>query len=132
MFDPKEFINVSICLSKAGLSEAKYRTAISRALYGVFLWAREELDSRDEKVKAMSDEERPYEHSKVRYCFKQGTFSHDGVSHRLGGLYKLRYRSDYDLDITIQQSDVEQALEYVQYIQNAFETTLFVRPPDNI
>jgi hypothetical protein len=129
MFDPKEFIGVCRGLCQPGRSEAEYRTAVSRALYGVFLWAREELDARGCHVKADTYKEKPFEHDRVRSSFKTGKFRHDGVSSRLGGLYKLRYGSDYDLDVTINQGDVTQALEYVNYIQDAFEKGLFGAPP---
>lgn len=129
MFNPREFISVSRVLCVPGLSEAQYRTAVSRALYGVFLQAREELDSRGEKIKATTREYAPDEHAKVRQRFKiGGNFRHDGVSQRLGGLYQLRYKSDYDLDVTVKQSHLLQALEYVDYIENAFKTTLFAKP----
>ena len=131
MFNPKDFLKLSADLSKPGLNEAQYRTAISRSLYGVFLWAREELDCRGQKVKATNEDEGPYEHSKVRECFKRGKFKHYAVSQRLGALYKLRYQSDYDLDSTIQHSDLLQALEYVEYIRKVFQNVLFTTPPSN-
>lgn len=132
MFDPKDFISLSKALCTTGLTEAQYRTAVSRALYGVFLWAREELAQRGEKVKVTSQEYAPDEHSKVRQCFKiGGHFRHDGVSQRLGGLYRLRNTSDYDLDANVEQSDLVQALQYVAYIKTAFETALFVNPTDS-
>ncbi len=132
MFDPREFINVSRALCKPGLTEAQYRTAVSRSLYGVFLQAREELDSRGENVKVTSQKYAPDEHGKVRKCFKMGgKFRHDRVNQRLGGLYKLRYMSDYNLDVTVKQEHLLQALEYVDYIENAFKTTLFANPPDS-
>lgn len=131
MFDPKEFINLSRVLSKSGLSEAEYRTAVSRSLYGIFLWAREELALRGEKVKAKTEEEAPYEHSWVRERFKRGKFRHYKVRQRLGALYGLRYKSDYNLDVTVQHGDLVQALGYVDYIENAFETVLFANPPSS-
>lgn len=132
MFDPREFISVSRALCAPGLTEAQYRTAVSRALYGVFLQAREELDSRGEKVKVTSREYATDEHAKVRQRFKVGgNFRHDGVSQRLGGLYKLRYMSDYNLDVTVKQRHLLQALNYVDYIENAFKTTLFAKQPDS-
>jgi len=131
MFDPKDFLKLAGELSKPGLSEAQYRTAISRSLYGVFLWAREELDRRGQKVKATNEEEGPYEHSKVRECFKRGKFKHFAVSQRLGALYGLRYQSDYVLDSTVQHDDLLQALEYVEYIRNVFQNSLFATQPSN-
>ena len=47
---------------------------------------------------------------------------------RFGALYELRYKSDYDLDVTVNQQDVLQALEYMEYIQGASDTTLFRNP----
>ena len=129
MFDPQAFIALSCTLSGAGRSEAEYRTAISRALYGIFLWAREELHARGEYVKLADEADKPYEHSRVRQRFKQGKFRHDGVSQRLGALYKSRYRSDYDLEIVIQRSEVLQVLEYVDYIRDQFTRRLFTNPP---
>jgi uncharacterized protein (UPF0332 family) len=127
VFDPKEFIIVCQSLCCPGRSEAEYRTAISRALYGVFLWAREELENREQKVKVLGND-KSSEHSKVRERFKHGKFRNDQVSQRLGALYDLRWRSDYVLDTSIKHTDVQQALLYVDYIKEAFET-LF--PPPN-
>ena len=129
MFDPKDFIGLCRGSCSEGHSEAEYRTAISRALYGVFLWAREELASRGEPVKVTRVEDRAFEHSKVRSRFKQGKFRHDGVLQRLGGLYQLRWKSDYDLDAIMKQEDVVQALEYVNYIESTFKESLFSSPP---
>ncbi len=131
MFDPKDFLRLSTELSKPGLSEAQYRTAISRSLYGVFLWAREELDCRGQKVKATNEDDKSHEHSRVRECFKRGKFRHYMVSQRLGALYELRYRSDYVLDSTVQHNDLLQALEYVEYIRSVFQNNLFAAPPSN-
>jgi len=131
MFDPQAFIALSYTLSEAGRSEAEYRTAISRALYGVFLWAREELHARGEHVKLVDESEKPQEHSRVREKFKRGKFRHDGVSQRLGALYKSRYRSDYDLEIIVQRSEVLQVLEYVDYIRDRFTNRLFINPTHN-
>lgn len=69
------------------------------------------------------------EHGNVRERFKHGKFRHYEVSQRLGALYDLRWRSDYVLDTSIKHNDVQQALLYVDYIKEAFETTLF--PPLN-
>lgn len=121
MFDPREFINVSRELSASGLTEAKYRTSISRALYGIFLWAREELERRDQHVKSTAEGYRGDDHSKVRQRFKSGPFKHSGVDQRLGSLYRLREKGDYELDTTVTQGDVLQALEYVDYIEKYFE-----------
>jgi hypothetical protein len=128
MFDPKEFIRLSNSLSTPNLSEAQYRTGVGRTLYGIFLWAREELSCRGEPVKATSEEERPFEHGKVRRCFKQGKFIHSQVSQRLGALYGLRYHSDYDLDVAVQRNVLIQALQYAQYIGDVFEKQLFANP----
>jgi len=119
-FDPNEFITVCRDLCRPESSQAEHRTAVGRALYGVFLWAREELESRGERVKVTALENKSQEHSKVRQRFKSGRFSHHGISQRLGGLYKLRWKSDYDLDVTIRYEDVVQALEYVDYIHDTF------------
>ena len=129
MFNPNEFIDVSHSLSIAGRTEAEYRTAIGRALYGVFLRAREELEARGGRVKVSDPGTAGDEHGKVRARFKTGKFAHDKVWARLSSLYNLRNTSDYDLDATVSQQDVLQALEYVEYIQNAFDTALFQNPP---
>ncbi len=127
-FDPKGFIELSRSLNKPDLDEAQYRTAVSRALYGVFLWAREELDKRGQKVKvSKSDCTKGLgeEHGNVRRCFSSGKFSHAGVKERLRGLYRLRDRSDYELSALVTNNDLRQALEYVDYIEQAFDTILF-------
>jgi hypothetical protein len=130
MFNPDAFIDVSRSLSSDGRNEAEYRTAIGRALYGVFLRAREELEVRGARVKVSDPSRRGDEHGNVRAQFKKGgKFPHDKVSQRFGSLYELRYTSDYDLDATVNQQDVLQALEYVKYIKEAFATTLFKNPP---
>jgi hypothetical protein len=131
VFDPKDFLKVASSLNKTGLSEAEYRTGISRTPYGIFLWAREELESRGEKVKAISADEASLEHSRVRQCFKHGSYKHYMVSNRLGGLYRLRYKSDYNLQDDVQREDLQQAIEYAEYIRNVFEKSLFVNPPQN-
>jgi len=130
MFNPDAFIDVSRSLSGDGRNEAEYRTAIGRALYGVFLRAREELEVRGSQVKVSDPSWRGDEHANVRARFKKGKFLHAGVSQRFGSLYELRYKSDYDLDATVNRQDVLQALKYVEYIQEAFDTTLFRNPPD--
>lgn len=130
MFNPDAFIDVSRSLSGDGKNEAEYRTAIGRALYGIFLRAREELEVRGARVKVSDPSTRGDEHANVRAKFKRGKFLHDGVSQRFGSLYELRYKSDYDLDATVKQQEALQALEYVKYIQKAFDTTLFKNPPD--
>jgi hypothetical protein len=132
VFDPKEFLKVANSLCKPGLSEAEYRTGVSRTLYGIFLWAREELERRGERVKAVSVDEASLEHSRVRQCFKQGSFKHFMVSNRLGGLYRLRYKSDYNVNENVQLKDLQQALEYAEYIKIAFENHIFVKPPQDI
>jgi len=130
MFNPDEFIGVSRSLSDAGRNEAEYRTATSRALYGVYLIAREKLEARGIKVKVLDPNRRGEEHGNVRAAFKQGKFRHDKVSQRFSALYDLRYTSDYDLDATVGRQDVLQALQYVKYIQEAFATVLFKNPPN--
>jgi len=130
MFNPDAFIDISRSFSGSGRNEAEYRTAIGRALYGVFLTAREELEARGMKVKISDPSGRGEEHAKVRAAFKKGDFRHDTVSQRFGALYELRYKSDYDLDATVNRQDVLHALEYVHYIQKAFATDLFRNPPD--
>jgi hypothetical protein len=130
MFNPDAFIDISQSLSAEGKNEAEYRTAIGRALYGIFLRAREELELRGKNVKVSDPNKRMDEHPKVRAAFKTGKFRHDGVSQRLGALYGLRYKSDYDLNTTIKHGHALQALEYVDYIQLVFRTTLFKNPPD--
>ena len=125
MFDPKEFISLARGFSEPGRSEADYRTAISRSLYGIFLWAREELDQRGQHVKTGESNE----HSKVRQCFKEGPYRHSSTSQRLGGLYDLRYKSDYTLDVVVRYEDLVQALEYVDYLENVFKTYHFAKPP---
>jgi hypothetical protein len=130
MFNPDAFIDLSRSLSGEDKNEAEYRTAIGRALYGVFLRAREELQLRGMNVKVSDPNRRMDEHAKVRAAFKTGKFRHDAVSQRFGALYGLRYKSDYDLGTTISQADTLQALEYVDYIQLAFRTALFKNPPD--
>lgn len=130
MFNPDTFIDVSQSLSHEGKNEAEYRTAIGRALYGIFLRAREELQLRGMNVKVLDPNRRMDEHPKVRAAFKRGKFRHDGVSQRFGALYDLRYKSDYDLDTSIRHRDALQALEYVNYIRAAFRTALFKNPPD--
>lgn len=131
MFNPDAFIDVSRSFSSAGRNEAEYRTAIGRALYGVFLRAREELETRGKRVKVLDPREAGNEHGNVRAAFKiGGGFRHDGVSQRFGSLYELRYKSDYDLEATVNQQDVLQALEYVDYIQETFDMTLFKNSPD--
>jgi hypothetical protein len=131
MFNPNEFIDVSRSLSGTGRNEAEYRTAISRALYGVFLRARNELEARGKSVRVLDPREAGNEHANVRAAFKiGGGFRHDGVSQRFGSLYELRYKSDYDLEACVNQQDVLQALEYVKYIQSAFATALFKNPPN--
>ena len=127
MFDPKEFISLARYFSKPSKTEAEYRTAISRSLYGIFLWAREELDQRGQNVKTGE----PNEHGKVRYCFKEGPYKHSKTWERLGGLYKLRNKSDYTLDVTVQYADLVQALGYVEYIENVFDNVLFTEPPNS-
>ena len=129
-FDPNGFLDVGRALTKEGKTEADYRTAISRFLYGVFLRAREELEARGQKVKASDPSLGGAEHGNVRDKLKRGKFRHDLASARLGSLYHLRYTSDYDLETTIHRNDAEQALEYVEYIQKTFDTRLFERPPD--
>jgi len=129
MFNPDAFIDVSRSFSVSGRNEAEYRTATGRALYGVYLIAREELEARGVKVKVSDPTRRGEEHGKVRAAFKQGKFRHDKVSQRFSALYNLRYKSDYDLDATVTQQDVLHALNYVQYIQDAFAKTLFKNPP---
>ena len=131
MFDPKGFIDIARELAVDKKTEAEYRTATSRALYGVFLIAREELESRGERVKVSSPGFKGDEHSKVRAKFKSGKFAHSYVSQRLGSLYDLRYLSDYNLTEVIGLNDVKQALECVDYIQRAFNESLFKRPPTN-
>lgn len=130
MFNPAGFIEVSHSLSSDNRSEAEYRTAIGRALYGVYLIAREELEARGINVKVSDPNRRGEEHGNVRAAFKQGKFRHDKVSHRFSALYGLRYTSDYDLDATVGQQDVLQALQYVKYIEDAFATALFKNPPN--
>jgi len=129
MFDPNAFIDVSRSLSTVGRSEAEYRTAVGRALYGVFLRAREELEARGGRVKVSDSERRGEEHGNVRRGFKRGDFRHDGVAQRFGSLYALRYKSDYDLGTTVSQQDVLCALACVEYIQEAFDKALFQNPP---
>ena len=130
MFNPDAFIDVSRSLSGDGRNEAEYRTAIGRALYGVFLRAREELEARGKRVKVLDPNRAGNEHWNVRAAFKiGGGFRHDGVSQRFGSLYDLRRKSDYDLEATVNQQDVLQALEYVDYIQETFDATLFKNPP---
>lgn len=129
MFNPREFINVSRDFSVSGLTEAQYRTAISRALYGIFLWAREELASRGEAVKITAKDYKGEEHSRVRQRFKQGPFRHGLVSQRLGGLYRMREKSDYEVDNTVTQADVQQTLAYVDYIEGVFDTPQFFSKP---
>jgi hypothetical protein len=128
VFDPKEFLKVASSFNKTGLSEAEYRTGISRTLYGIFLWAREELESRGEKVKAITADEASLEHSRVRQCFKHGSYKHYMVCNRLGGLFRLRYKSDYNLQNVVQREDLQQALEYAEYIRSVFKKSLFVNP----
>ena len=123
MFDPREFINVSRGLSASGLTEAQYRTAVSRALYGIFLWAREELERRDQHVKSTAVGRKGDEHGNVRQRFLSGPFKHGGVHQRLGSLYRLRGKSDYELDTTVRRADVLQALDHVAYIEKHFERT---------
>lgn len=131
MFNPDEFIDVSRSLASDDRSEAEYRTAIGRALYGIFLRAREELEARGARVKVSDPSRRVDEHGKVRAQFKRGgKFPHDKVSQRFGSLYELRYTSDYDLNATVGRQDVLQALEYVKYIQEAFAMALFKNPPN--
>jgi hypothetical protein len=130
MFNPNAFIDISRSLSDSGRNEAEYRTATGRALYGVYLIAREELEARGMKVKVSDPSRRGEEHGKVRAAFKQGKFRHYKVSQRFGALYDLRYKSDYDLEATVNQEDVLQALQYVDYIQEAFDTDLFKNSPD--
>lgn len=129
MFNPRDFLQICCTCSGPDRSEAEYRTAVSRALYGVFLWAREELEARGEHVKVSARAQGPLEHSKVRQRFKEGKFRHDGVSQRLSGLYRLRYDGDYNLDTSVGQSHVKQALQYVKYIERQFDENLFSRPP---
>jgi hypothetical protein len=130
MFDPDAFIAVSRSLSEDGKNEAEYRTAIGRALYGVFLRAREELEARGMKVKVSDPSRRGEEHGNVREKLKRGKFSHYEASQRFSSLYNLRYKSDYDLDTTIKRKDALQALAYVDYIQVVFDTILFKNAPD--
>jgi hypothetical protein len=130
MFNPNAFIDISRSLSGSGRHEAEYRTATGRALYGVYLIAREELEARGKKVKVSDPNRRGEEHGNVRAAFKQGKFSHAKVSQRFSALYDLRYKSDYDLEATVNREDVLQALQYVDYIQKAFDTDLFKNPPD--
>jgi hypothetical protein len=126
VFDPKEFICVSIGFCQPNRSEAEYRTAISRALYTVFLWAREELDARLGNIKSISEEYKGDEHGRVRACFKLGGGCPNyQVYTRLGALYKLRTKSDYNLHETVTLDDVKQALEFAQYISWVFEDLLF-------
>ena len=127
MFNPDAFVDVSRSLSGKGRNEAEYRTAISRSLYGIFLWAREELDQRGQNVKTGE----PNEHGKVRYCFFEGPYKHFKTWERLGSLYKLRNKSDYTLDVTVQYADLVQALGYVEYIENVFDNVLFTKPPNS-
>lgn len=126
MFDPLDFLNVTRQFSDDGLGEAQYRTAVSRALYAVFLRAREELAARGQRTKAVTDDERPFEHSWVRECFKwspreRRPFEHYGVSQRLGQLYAIRGRADYNLETRVGKGDVDQALDGVNYIMWVFD-----------
>lgn len=127
-FNPKDFLALGKSFQKPDLSEAQYRTAISRTLYGVFLWAREELETRGAKKKATSWESKPFEHSSVRACFDKGKFRHDKVKSRLDALYELRYKSDYSLEESVSLDDLLHALDHAQYIGNAFEKSLFSGP----
>ena len=127
-FDPREFLKLARCFAGPGLGEAEYRTAICRTLYGLFLWARAELEARGEDVRIFGDH-RGGEHGRVRARFKQGRFRRDNVWHRLGSLYDLRNNSDYDLDVPVGRDQVREALELADYIETIFLTDVFATPP---
>lgn len=131
VFSPKEFLELSHqLLAGDTLKEARYRTIGSRSLYAIFLIAREELDKRGCKVKAVDPSYFPTEHNWVRKEFKVGgKFRHDEVRNRLDGLYRLRWHADYQPEKRFRNQDAQQALKYADYILRVFSEKLFRGPP---
>jgi hypothetical protein len=130
VFRPEEFLELSHqLLAGDSFEEARYRTIASRSLYAIFLIAREELDKRGCKVKAVSPDYFYQEHNSVRNEFKVGgKFRHDRVSNRLDGLYRLRWHADYRLKERFTNRSAQQALEYADYILWVFSEKLFREP----
>ncbi len=124
-FDPYEFINISRSLDTANKSEGEYRTAVSRAYYGILLLAREELLARG-KIPKIVDRT---VHHKVSASFNFKPYRHDGVRSRLDSLYRDRVIADYEVEPKIGQKVLKRSLNKVDYILDVFTKALFTKPP---
>lgn len=84
-FDPQDIVTLAYMLG-SGTDEASYRSAVSRAYYGVFLIAREHL-----RVRAKRGENI---HGKV---VQELRMRDNTIGNQLDKMRKLRNQADYDI-----------------------------------
>ena len=103
-FNAQDFLALADQLANdpAG-DEAKYRSALSRAYYALFLYARESLIARGVMVSSFSGTD----HGLVIQTLRA---SSQGDADQLGKLRNKRNRADYNLQIHVGASEAKQTV----------------------
>jgi len=100
----------------SGYQEACYRSAVSRAYYGVFCHCRNEARLKDYRPRSNAD---LGTHQKVIRHYKDSLEKkYKDIGVKLDELRRLRNKADYDGDNPIKKNDVEQALFVMSEIIN--------------
>jgi len=130
-FDCNEFKEVADKIQNFNSlpSEGKYRTAIGRYYYFIFLKIRDIIYNIDEREKIRKYYFSGLIHKFIRlYLFNLSKITNDRklirVANKLKKLHDLRKKSDYNVDAKISINDVEDAEKYVDdilYLLNSVE-----------
>jgi len=109
-FDPKDFLDFATALAvDSELSEAEYRSAISRAYYAVHLHARQQLTAQGRLVAAGARRD----HGSVIDALRAVNRT---IEDQVDRLRVERNRSDYDLEAEIDHRDALAAITLAQSV----------------
>lgn len=106
--DPQDYLSLSFALKQSDLlpEEARYRSCISRAYYGAFLFARDAAGITSSSGSV---------HNDTIEFFKDNS----AIFNRLRDLRIKRNQSDYELNRSIGRRDAERALGMAQAVIQA-------------
>ena len=115
-FDPKIFLKIAIYLKDESYidNNGRYRTAISRAYYAAFLFAKERTGRYFSKDKI---------HGTVRDHYK--SIYRDDIADKLNQLFDHRVDADYDLKTLIDRQICEKCILISEKIIDLVENTWY-------
>jgi hypothetical protein len=117
-FNPADFLRIAENLSN-GRDESYFRTSVSRSYYSVFLNARETLERKTGRIHV----ERPGDiHEEIILKLKALRLWH--IADKLDQLRALRRRSDYFLNVIVDQRMARKALDLARYAQSKVQEDL--------